>query len=234
MTTDSSQRPSLAVYRFSSDFFQTHQLSTIEPFIQTICARINEGYDQIHGKYGYLDTKCPRIEDHRNFVEEFHLLDDAAYILLLVKDPEIGDDEISTKLKSKDVPLVEVTTEEILKYNSLQVHDIIGSITMKPLESTPSQMEPKAFISFFKGAGRFLLEFIEPLVVKENPKVTHLMVQVVVCHELVPLYVKFGYVEYLPRQRQVVKQGVIVEGCMTGVPAHKDFEITWMNKQIRF
>lgn len=232
---DDSPRP-LTLYRFSSKFFNYHEFSTIEPFLQKITTRVNEGYDDIHAKYGYLDTVCPRIEDHRNFINEFHLLEDQSYLMILLKRQEaapLSDMELSELIKAKDIPLVEVTGEEAFNYNNLQSSEIIGTLILKPCPSDPGHIEPTAFVSFFKGTGRFLLETVESLVLKEYSDITHTRVQVLVCHELVPFYSKFGFVEYLPRQTQIVKDGVVVEGCMTGVPAHKGYEIAWMNKQIR-
>ncbi|KAH3672081.1 hypothetical protein WICPIJ_010174 [Wickerhamomyces pijperi] len=233
MTKDSSQ-PSLAVYRFNSQFFKTHEFSTIEPLIQTISTRINEAYKDIQTKYGYLDTRFPRVKDHRKLIGELHLVDhEVGYILLLVKDSEISDGEISERLRSKDIPLIEVSSTEDLEYNNLQLKDVLASVALRAIPSDPTQLEPKTFISFFRGAGRFLLEFLESLVASENPQVTHLRLHCLVCHDLVPLYSRFGYKECLPRETQVVRDGVVVEGSSVGTRAHKNYDVTWMNKKIR-
>lgn len=226
-----TQDHSLTLLKIPGEIFINSKNS--HRIITFLTERLNTGYDKVKLKYGVILST--RIKNEAAFVNDLGIKSSGSFLWLLIARKDHDPSKTIEFLQNGS--FIRKEADGNLSFEELEQKQILGTIGVKPrLEKDSGKLgwEITGFTSFLKGVGKFLLENLETLAVKEGV-LDFLFASVIQEHELVPYYAKYGFEPTgVVHLLEIDDSGKVKGGALEdGIYATRNFHVAELEKQLK-
>lgn len=216
----------LRILKFSKQCFGKESLHS-KQLVGLLTDVINRGYD-INKQFKVIESS--RIKNSSVFMEDMGLYKKESFMLMLLSDGPLSDEELARGLKG-DVPIEEVALDyDPTGINTEYVYGTIGA--KEHFDAEGKGWELTGVVSFKKGVGSFLIRVITAIAKAEGKD--HLFGSVIVEHNLIKYYERFGFVqvgEQVPQK--IADTGEVIGSSLEdGIFALRDFTIAFLKRML--